>query len=173
MKFMPSYSISLRSVLILCSNLRLGIPNGSFLQISKPKSFKHSYFPTICTTFLADLIFCDLITRIIFGEAHNHKTHYAVSHQPLLNYLLTYLHTYLLTYSMEQSPSWEANWFSVSQEFPHISKRSPLLPILSQLDPVRVPTSNFLKIHLHIIIPSTPGYSKWSLSLRFPQHKPV
>jgi hypothetical protein len=23
---------------------------------------------------------------------------------------------YLLTYSMEQSPSWEANWFSASQE---------------------------------------------------------
>ena len=27
---------------------------------------------------------------------------------------------YLLTYSMEQSPSWEANWFSASQETPRI-----------------------------------------------------
>ena len=26
--------------------------------------------------------------------------------------------TYLLTYSMVQSPSWEANWFAVSQEIP-------------------------------------------------------
>ena len=44
----------------------------------------------------------------------------------LLNYLLTYLHTYLLTYfdllthSVKQSPSWEANRFSTSQEIPHI-----------------------------------------------------
>jgi len=34
----------------------------------------------------------------------------------LLTYLLTFLPTCLVTYSMEQSPSWEANWFSASQE---------------------------------------------------------
>ena len=34
--------------------------------------------------------------------------------------LISYLLTYLLTYSMEQSPSWEANRFSASQEIPHI-----------------------------------------------------
>ena len=57
---------------------------------------------------------------------------------------------------MEHSLSREANRFSASQEIPCIlwnpkvhyrsHKCSSPVPILSQLDPVHVPTSNFLKI---------------------------
>jgi len=91
----------------------------------------------------------------------------------LLTYLLTCLLnllTYLLTYSMEHSPSWEANRFSASQDIPRILWNPKFRYRIHkcQLDPIHTPTYNFLKIHLNIILPSTPGSSKWALPSGFP-----
>jgi hypothetical protein len=71
---------------------------------------------------------------------------------------------------MEQSPSWEANKFSASQEISRIlwnpkvhyriHNSLPPVPILIQIDPVHARSSHFLKIQFNIIFPSMPASSK-------------
>ena len=84
---------------------------------------------------------------------------------------------------MVQSPSLEANWFAASQEIPRISrnpkvhyrthKRPPPVSILGQPNPVHIPTSHLMEIHLNIIHPSTSRSPQWSPSLRFPHQDPI
>jgi len=89
--------------------------------------------------------------------------------------------TYLLTPWC--SPSWEANWFSASQEIPRISrnpkvhyrthKRTPTVSILGQPNLIHIPTSHLLEIRPNIIHPSTPRSPQCSPSLRFPHQDPI
>ena len=89
--------------------------------------------------------------------------------------------TCLFTYSMEQSPSWEANWLSVSQEIHHVLwdpkvhyrdyKCPTPAPILGQINPVLAHPFHLLRFHRNIIPPSTPGSFAWFLSLMFPPPK--
>jgi hypothetical protein len=84
---------------------------------------------------------------------------------------------------MEQNASWEADRFSTTQEIPRIlwnpkvhyriHKNLPHVSILNQIDSIHALHPTCVKIHFNIILPSAPGSSKWSPSLRFPHQNSV
>ena len=89
-----------------------------------------------------------------------------------VQYLFTYLHTPWSRVLLEKLTGFQmAKKFPAScgtrRLIPH-SQVPATYPILSKIDPVSTLTFHYLKIHLNIIVPSTPGSPRWSLSLSFP-----
>ena len=96
-------------------------------------------------------------------------------------YVLLYciLYTYLLHRAVFQE---KLTGSQLVKKLPNFMELEGSLPRLQELatcpysEPYestpRLP-SHILKIHINIILSSTPGSSKWSLSLRFPHQNPV
>ena len=85
--------------------------------------------------------------------------------------------------SMEQSPSWEANQFSASQEILRIlwnpkvhcriHKCPPSVSILRQIDPVHTPNSTSWRFILMLASNLRLGLRSGFFSLKFPHQNPV
>jgi hypothetical protein len=93
-----------------------------------------------------------------------------------------WINSCLLAYSMDQSPSWKANRFSASQETPRTLWKPKVHYRIYNCQPPALSWARliqsmspypFLKIKLNVILPSTSGSSKWSLSLSFPHQNSV
>ena len=71
-QFMPTYLTYWRSILVISSHLRLGLPNGLFPSSFPTKTLYIPLLSRIRAPRLAHLILFDnLITRIIFGEEYS------------------------------------------------------------------------------------------------------
>ena len=87
---------------------------------------------------------------------------------------------YKLIKSLEETPYWDVNRTSASQEIGketdihyHVHNRPPIVPIPSQINPVHVLPSYSSKINFNIILPSTSRFCKWSLSFGLSQQTPA
>jgi len=84
---------------------------------------------------------------------------------------------------MDKSHFWEVNIHAASQEIPFplwnlkvhycVHRSPPLIPTLSQMNPVHTFPPYFPKIHSDVILPSIPGFSNWSLPFWFPNQNTV
>ena len=111
---------------------------------------------------------------------------YIYIYEIIRNFVITYLYTYLLTYLLTPWSRVRLEKLTGSQ----VVKKSRhsfygIRRFISAFTSARnlylswarsinsIPPSHFLNIHLNIILSSTPGSVKWSLSLRFPYPNPV
>ena len=95
-----------------------------------------------------------------------------VTHK-LLTYLLTPCSRVLLEILTGFQPVKEFPSYYRTRNFITAIKVPASVSILSQLDPVHTPKSNFLKIHFNIILPSIPRSPKCTHSYKFLYQNPV
>ena len=55
----------------------------------------------------------------------------------------------------------------------HVPKSLPLVPLLSQINPVQALPPYFIKMHFTVILPSILRSSQWSLSFMFPHQTTI
>ena len=96
------------------------------------------------------LLYCSCSCESFHSAQHGHFFNDNRNDCP---YLLTYLLTPWSRVLLEKLTS---KFCSYSRNSPHLWN-----PILSQLHPVPTTPSNFLKIHLNIILPSTSWSPQW------------
>jgi hypothetical protein len=84
---------------------------------------------------------------------------------------------------MELSPSWETANYAPTQELPsvlwnpkvhcRVHKSPPMVPILSQIDPIHTIPPYLSKIHFNIVHPPMSWSSQWSLSFWISLQYPI
>ena len=94
------YPISWRSILILSTHLRLGLPSGLFTFRFPHQVSIHSLSSPIRATCPAHLILLDFITRTILGDDYKSFSFSSCSllHSPVTSSLLGHSYTIFITY---------------------------------------------------------------------------
>jgi len=114
----PPHPTYRRYILILSSNLRLGLPSGLFPSGFPTKSLYKSLLSPIRCKCPAHLIHVDLITRIIFGEEYRSliSSLFSFLHSPLAS---SYLGPNVLLSTLFSNTLSLRSLLKVSDEFPH------------------------------------------------------